>query len=89
MAKCRVSFEYIEVDGSVRQDKMTIPLSPQSNHVQVKLSDGTTRDELDGPWVVKGEPFEGELTDEEIVLLKSRPGTFFSAAWRFQVEEVN
>lgn len=89
MAKYRVEFEYIEVDGSVRDEEMTVPLSPASAHTQVMQGDGTARDELVGPWIEKGQPYVGNLEDYEVAYLRSRPGVLFSPAWRFRVEEVN
>jgi len=83
MAKYRVEFEYIEVDGSKRKDKMTIPLSPQSVN---RLTDKVN--ELVGPWIIEGEPFEGELEDYEVAILRQRPGVSYSPAWRFAVTEV-
>ena len=74
--KYRVEFDYMEVDGSKRAGKMTIPLSPAARH---------TADGLEGPWIIEGAPFMGELDEYEVAMLTARPGVYFNPGWRFKV----
>lgn len=82
----RVEFQYIEADGSVRADKMTVPLSTSSGYKRIEVEGRLLETkELEGPWIVEGKPYEGELSDEDLARLRMRPGKEFSAAWRFEV----
>ena len=87
MGKYRVEFEYVETDGSVRKEAMTVPLSPASQVVQLLKAVGVVDSEkLEGPWIVDGKPYQGDLADDEVARLRMLPGKEFSAHWRFTVK---
>ena len=86
MAKVKVVFTYIESDGTVGEMERYVPLSRERSQVKQRVTDGNAENYRDGPWASNKEPFEGDLSDEEIAWLRSLHGP--NRHWRFSVTEV-
>ena len=98
VGKYRVTFEYIETDGNIRQSEHIVPIG---NHMAAWKERGSEtvffgeNAPAPGWWLAEEPPlvsnkkaYIGELCEHELASFQFLPGKFYSVHWRFVAEGV-